>query len=62
MHLLINQIVPFFIIIGILLKCVLPVEVGDYSQKESLGISNMTNIKAMACIMVMVIHICGQRY
>ena len=60
MHLLIKQIVPFFIIIGILLKCVLPIKIGYYSQKESLGISNMTNIKAMACIMVMVSHICGQ--
>ena len=55
-----QQIVPMAIICIVLGICILPLRKNDKFSKQGLEIENMTIIKSLACIMVIVSHLCAQ--
>lgn len=55
-----QQIVPMAIICIVLGICILPLRKNGKFSKQGLEIENMTIIKSLACIMVIVSHLCAQ--
>lgn len=55
-----QQIIPLTIICIIIGICIFPLAQSNRISKEGLGINNMTIIKGVACIMVVITHVCSQ--
>lgn len=55
-----EQIYLGIVLIGIIIMVLVPVHFGNYTEREVLGKNNMTYLKGMACIMVVVTHTCTQ--
>ena len=60
-NILINQILPILLILWIFAILIVPMKVGNYYNKERcLSKDNTIRIKGIACIMVVITHICAQ--